>query len=46
VTDHVIKEHKKKERTWLPRDSWVRGGGSKDPKLWNVKDGSNCVDQR
>jgi hypothetical protein len=21
VTDHVIKEHKKKDRTWLPRDS-------------------------
>jgi hypothetical protein len=33
VTDHVIKEHNREDRSWLLRDSWVRTGGSKDPKL-------------
>jgi hypothetical protein len=33
VTDHVIKEHSREDRSWLVWDSWARRGGSKDPKL-------------
>jgi hypothetical protein len=37
VTDHVIKEHNREDRSWLLQDSWVRRGGSKDPKLMKCK---------
>jgi hypothetical protein len=37
VTDHVIKEHNREDRSWLLQDSWVRRGGSKVPKLMKRK---------
>jgi hypothetical protein len=42
VTDHVIKEHNREDRSWLLRDSWVRRGGSKDPKLMKRKRRFKC----
>jgi hypothetical protein len=37
MTDHVIKEHNKEDKSWLLRDSWVRREGSKDSKLMKRK---------
>jgi hypothetical protein len=41
VTDHIIKEHNRENRTWLLRDKWVRRGGSKDRKPMKHKRGLN-----
>jgi hypothetical protein len=43
VTDHVIREHKREDRSWLLRDSWVRRGASKDSELMKRKRRFNLI---